>query len=117
MPSILMELPELPQGFKYTGKYRTPKVGEYYLALTNGTVFTCLTPGDNGPAFIVEKARWRAGVRDTYLYLNERLEVREDIDNQCPAASARYALGNYFRTRQEAIAMADKLAQVLKENM
>ena len=56
-----------------------------------------------------EKKRWRAEIEATYFYVNSDAEVRYSFEDYGPVDYDRYAIGNYFQTKEEAQALADYL--------
>ena len=58
--------------------------------------------------------RWRADIKESYYFMAENIEVFCDRDDYAFDDDARYTAGNYFRTREEAAAMAEKIKKLLK---
>lgn len=63
---------------------------------------------------LVKLPRWRAEYDEKYYFVSERGEaccssdIREALDN------GRFNLGNYFKTREEAEAVAKKIREIFK---
>lgn len=49
-----------------------------------------------------EYERWRAGVGEEYFYISEFCEIWHDEEGHSYGDSARFHIGNYFKTREEA---------------
>lgn len=60
--------------------------------------------------------RWRAENNKTYLYIDDEMGIYEDSDCRGSVSENRYANGNYFRTREEAEEMRNKIIKVLKSS-
>ena len=116
---VLIDLPEI-EGYEYTGEYRCPKEGEYYL---DGSGVSCHY-GRRGDTYgvrfhILRKKRWRAV--DGQLYWVVCTEgvlggwmVDSWYENFDEADTCFYASGNYFQTKEEAEAMAEKVRELFK---
>lgn len=63
---------------------------------------------------IKELPRWRAENNKTYLYIDDEMGIYEDSDCRGSVSDNRYENGNYFRTREEAEEMRDKIIKLLK---
>lgn len=56
-----------------------------------------------------EKKRWRADRNETYYYIESFGDVNGDEEEGARIDTDRYNIGNYFKTREEAQAVADYL--------
>lgn len=63
---------------------------------------------------VEELPRWRAESNKTYLYIDDEMGIYEDSDCRGSVSNNRYENGNYFRTREEAEEMRDKIIKLLK---
>lgn len=59
--------------------------------------------------------RWRAEHNCEYYYISNLGDVFAEIEHYHPTDDLYYSIGNYFQTRAEAQAMAEKFKQLLKE--
>lgn len=116
MKQVTVNLPDLPEGYDYTGEHRHPKYGELYLA--GGRVLKQSLFGKGAPSFIVEEVdeRWRASYGSVYYtVMQEDLSmfvVESEVDSRAPYDDDLHAAGNYFETREKAnkaIAAMEKL--------
>lgn len=58
---------------------------------------------------IPEHERWRAEYGETYYWLDEELSVIEETEDYGPPDDKLYAVGNYFKTEEEAQKASDWL--------
>ena len=56
--------------------------------------------------------RWRAEIGERYYYLNSKNCIDDDRDYQCGEDGARYDLGNYFKTEDEALGVQLEIENV-----
>lgn len=61
----------------------------------------------------VKPLRWRGELGDTYYSINSSMYIAESSDCRDSFDNGRYACGNYFKTREEAQEMAEKIKKVL----
>lgn len=54
------------------------------------------------PKEALERPRWRARINHTYYYINSDGNIASDIDNGLYLDDARFKVGNYFKTSEEA---------------
>lgn len=59
--------------------------------------------------------RWRAGCGDIYNCINIFCKVVECVETNHPHDDELYSIGNYFRTSEEAQAVADRFKAMLKQ--
>ena len=121
---VLIDLPEI-EGYEYTGEFRCPKAGEYYL---DGSGVSCIimeaVATILGVRFhIIRPIRWRAEIGQAYYHVHDngilplRLCVRQATDVGYPHDAVRFKSGNYFQTKEEAEAMAEKVRALFKEGL
>lgn len=60
--------------------------------------------------------RWRGNLYRTYYYIDETFQCWIDHDFQTPHDNEKFLAGNYFRTREEAEAVAAKFRAILDEH-
>lgn len=58
--------------------------------------------------------RWRAKDEEYYYFVDAAFNVRSEREIDSTIDGFRYEIGNYFRTEEEAQAMADKFKVLLK---
>lgn len=58
--------------------------------------------------------RWRADIGDDYYYFNKDLEIICFTEFEDDTDDRLYKLGNYFKTRDEALDAAEKIKELLK---
>ena len=58
--------------------------------------------------------RWRAEKGERYWYVGSYGGVESTTDTRMCTDDCRYAIGNYYRTREEAEAMAEKFKKWMK---
>lgn len=56
--------------------------------------------------------RWRGEIGERYYYLNSKNCIDDDRDYQCGEDGARYDLGNYFKTEDEALGVQLEIENV-----
>jgi len=111
---VELQLPMLEKPYKYTGEYRYPQQGEYYLVEGN----TCLKRSAH--VFkrqypIIEREPWVPTVDETYYIFFEE-GVVEGRSAAGPAyVKACIDSGNYFKTQELAETARDKVVELLKE--
>ena len=124
---VEIDLPEI-EGYEYTGEYRCPKAGEYYLDGSGRTV-SCHY-GSRGDTYgvrfhILRKKRWRAEIGQAYYrviaghlyHSNDGIYVEQTREAGHPDDAVRCQSGNYFQTKEEAEAMAEKVRALFKEGL
>ena len=122
---VLIDLPEI-EGYEYTGEYRCPKVEEYYL---DGNGVSC-HHGSRGDTYgvrfhILRKKRWRARRGEPFWFVcidvcggYDRVFTVTRIDDiYTEEDEAVHISGNYFQTKEEAEAMAEKVRALFKEGL
>lgn len=60
--------------------------------------------------------RWRAEKGEIYYYIATNCIICNVMDTRDGLDSENYSIGNYFRTKEEAQAMANEFLLILKEN-
>ena len=114
-----IDLPEI-EGYEYTGEFRCPKAGEYYL---DGSGVSCIimeaVATILGVRFhILRKKRWRAEIGQAYYHVNDNgIYVKQTTEVGYPHDAVRFKSGNYFQTKEEAEAMAEKVRALFKEGL
>lgn len=111
---VEIELPELPDGWEYTGEFRRAEHGEYIAMFADNRALVvsaeCRADQD---VFIVKPKRWRAERHDEYWYFASRGFLQSDIENGSAVDALRWKFGNYFKTAQEAEAVLEKVEALL----
>ena len=84
-----------------------------------GNSFCICIPYDGNEALLgttdsPQPKRWRAEIDGKYYIINDRCVVKEDIEHELMSDDLYYNIGNYFRTYEEAKAIANKIKQLLK---
>ena len=112
---VEIELPELPDGWEYTGEYRVPKTGENVLnadgeaSIMEARLLLC-----GGKAYpILKRKRWRAERGGTYCRISNTLRVEMLADLRSGYDDVRWSAGNYFKTEAEAMDAAEKVKALL----
>lgn len=65
---------------------------------------------------VEENTRWRASREENYWFIDECFEPFRQIEVMHNKDTELYNIGNYFQTREQAQAAADKIKQLLKES-
>lgn len=65
---------------------------------------------------IVKLPRWKAICNQHYFYINSECEVCVSSLNKTDFDNLRWDIGNYFKTREEAEKVCNKIRNLLKEN-
>ena len=86
---------------------------------TSGGEYHEIIPYDGNDALLgttdsPQPKRWRAGKDEKYWYINPMLQVDNCYDTGYDGDDECYSIGNYFFTKEEAQAMADKIKAILK---
>lgn len=112
---VVAVTPQLPRikGWVYTGEYRSPNEGEYFLSKDEDCVMMWKYRNSVlGRRFIMEKEEpkhWRAGKGSGYYYVTSRGDVDRGFDCNYPMDAQRYSIRNYYKTEEEAQVVADKI--------
>jgi len=114
MQLTINDMPEPPKGYEYTGEYRQPKIGEWFID-PNDMKATRTSSGYHLPRLILRKKRFRADYAHCYYFVGETGKVLKDYDNRRATDAARHAIGNHFETEAEAQKPADKLKEFLMQ--
>lgn len=61
------------------------------------------------------RKRWRAKYGEQYFYVSSHLIVCMTADSYCLQPNVHYNIGNYFRTREEAEAVATEFREILNK--
>ena len=109
---VELQLPMLEKPYKYTGEYRYPQQGEYYLVEGN----TCLKRSAH--VFkrqypIIEREPWVPAWDDNFFMISESGEVQEVV-LVSDYMKQIVTYGNYFKTQELAETARDKLVELLK---
>jgi hypothetical protein len=107
---VVMSMPFM-EGYEYTGEYRQAEKGEYYLAAK--TVSSCSGTTLN-PYLILKKKAWRAEHNYGYFYIAASGRVFHEIERHADYDQARYEVGNYYKTRDEAEKAAARVLAAYK---
>ena len=59
--------------------------------------------------------RWRAGYEEKYFFISESGNIIETVEFGEKIDDKRYALGNYFQTREQAEKALERVKKVLQE--
>jgi len=111
---MLKGLPEI-DGWEYTGEWRQAKEGDGYINCAN--TFSVWDERDYtsaGKYPILHRKQWRAESGEQYYFLNPSLVVSVAIDWSFSEGGARYQVGNYFQTEQEARQARERVIKALK---
>ena len=92
-----IEVPEPPEGYEYTGEYRSSREGELFLSDR-----MVLAGRSASPWLILRKKRWRANNGLHYCYVGTNGDICTTDEYQGYIDNSRYRTGNYFRTKEEA---------------
>lgn len=65
---------------------------------------------------IEDLPRWRAGCNKTYLYITSQCYIIGERESNACIDSYRYAIGNYFRTREAAEKVASQIRDIFKNS-
>lgn len=109
---VELQLPMLEKPYKYTGEYRYPKQGEYYLVEGN----TCLKRSAH--VFkrqypIIEREPWVPQLDEMFYILDVKGEVKE-VEHRLHYTKECVAYGNYFKTAELAEEAREKMIELLK---
>ena len=89
----------------------------YYIMPNNYICTVSLTSGYASyimaTAEEVKPTRWRAEQNGPYYIINWALGVKKLYDDREPSDDKLYNCGNYFRTAEKALEMAEKIKKVL----
>jgi hypothetical protein len=101
MEVTFKDMPEVP-GYEYTGEYRSPEAGEWYLSAI-GTVSLASCGFKRWPHPILRKKRlWRTAHGFPYYFVSDRLAVNQAVERGSSADYWRHQCGNYFATEGQA---------------
>lgn len=120
MTEVKMLMPELPEGYEYTGEYRTVMAGEDYLPVQTVEGYpTVCTWGNSGAHSydsyaVVRKVRWRAKQGENYWFITDVMGVLRDVDCRSIKSNGLYSTHNYFETCEEANAASKAILDLLK---
>ena len=62
----------------------------------------------------IHKKRWRAGNLKSYFFITGCGEIESNNEEGWSCDDARYTIGNYFKTKEQAEQALSKILQVLK---
>lgn len=65
----------------------------------------------------VEKKGWRAKEGEEYWFVHSDIKPRLDIEAYSIIDNARFKVGNYFQTEEEADAFAQKIRELFSQNI
>ena len=65
----------------------------------------------------IEKIRWRAELERFYYYINSTGVVESTVDIRHRLDNNRYAIGNYFKTEEEAKPYLEKFKEIFKDRL
>lgn len=65
---------------------------------------------------IEDLLRWRAGCNKTYLYISSQCYIIGERECNACIDNYRYAIGNYFRTREAAEKVAEQIREIYKNS-
>ena len=122
MPKVTLELPDLPEGWEYTGEMRPTQPGDSFTDTWQGDTLGCgiFKHGEcdpDEPMFIVQKTKWLAKPGCCYYYLREDFVVSHCSEDNNQWDRARWTAGNYFQEEIDAekLAVAFRLCLQDKE--
>lgn len=101
-------------GYEEIAEYRYPKRGEHYLTLECRAVAAsdhCCVER----IVLTPKHPWRATNRGDYFFISASCTVLNDCDDRAPSDNARWELGNYFPTEEQAALAAKRIAACFAE--
>lgn len=87
--------------------------------LTNGAICIDCLPYEGNEALLgttdaPQPKRWRAERSCEYYYINNFGDVLAEVERHLSVDDSYYNAGNYFQTRAEALAVADRFKAILK---
>ena len=90
---------------------------EYHICV--GGRYECCIPYDGNEALLgttdaPKPKRWRAKDEAYYYFVDSTFNVSSERETDAPIDGYRYEIGNYFKTKEAAEAIADKFKAVLK---
>ncbi len=63
----------------------------------------------------IEPLKVKVPVGETYFYITDKMEVRQETEKGTPTSHLRYLSGNYFTTRKAATLMENKFSELLRD--
>lgn len=113
---VEMNLPDLPNGYEYTGEYRFVQKGElYHNCVANGVVEWNTSQTSTLMYCIVKEKRWRAAEGCDYYTMDSTFDVFDCSEDGHAMDDDRYQTGNYFQTKKQAEEASVKIKQLLEE--
>ena len=114
---VEIDLPEI-EGYEYTGEFRCANEQDAWLFGDNRLAFLKKGP-TREPVHILRKKRWRADAGRKYWYVGVDCEPWPLDSNDAGFKDdwERWVIGNYFQTKEEAEAMAEKVRKLFKEGL
>lgn len=113
---VEMSLPDLPDGYEYTGEYRNVTEGEYFLPhLTKKVKLWDDTGYSMAQYCIIREKRWRAAEGCDYYTMDSTFVVFDCSEDGHAMDDDRYQTGNYFQTKKQAEEASTKIKQLLEE--
>lgn len=65
---------------------------------------------------IEDLPNWRADVNEVYFYISADCYIMEDREQHCYIDDERYKVGNYFKTKEAAEKVAEKIREVFQNS-
>lgn len=112
MAKVEIELPDLPEGYEYTGEYRPPGKKDYWSSL-EGVVLYGTYQGE--AAHIIRKLRWKPEVGQAYWLVRGFGSVGKSIWYAGSADKVYWKIGNCFPDKLSAEAAASAFKLMLKD--
>lgn len=107
-----------PEDFVFTGEYRSPREGEYYLHDDMANYY------DDYPTVykhiilkFAHPRRPRANKGMQFYYIRDNMEVTYRHDYGFPPENSLYHSGNYFLTEEQAEACVGPMKSILKNGV
>jgi len=116
MPKVTVDMPDLPDGWEYTGEYRLPKKGDHYFTAFRG-VSKASFSFKNDNQLIVKRKKWAPRTGEVYWFIRKTSfeAASSTFDPTYSSDNQNSFSGNYFRTKETAEWVAKKFKDLLEE--
>ncbi len=111
---VEIDLPEI-EGYEYTGEYRSPEHGEAFIG-PYANLEICVGHV-NRLSLILREKRWRAEMHQKFWMIDDRAQPVGLNENLAAYTARLWETGNYFQTKEEAEAMAEKVRALFGEGL
>jgi len=111
MVKVVYDMPDLPNGWEFTGKIRRTVEGEYTFDFHSQTIIRTTNQAVTG--VVVQPTRWRAHPGDLYHFLRDDYMVIHVGDQFNSEDNSRWRVGNYFQTEEEAVQASEAIQECL----